>query len=95
VPYKLADYAAAGLPMISSLKGETEDLITKYRAGWFYEAGNVACLKRAIAVCLEVFKEEKICSYHRNALRMAEECFDADTIYLEFVTWLELVGKRR
>ena len=95
VPYKLADYAAAGLPMISSLKGETEDLITKYKAGWFYEAGSVASLKRTITACVEVVKEEKISYYRRNALRMVEECFDADKIYPEFVTWLELIGKRR
>jgi glycosyltransferase involved in cell wall biosynthesis len=95
VPYKLADYTAAGLPMISSLKGETEDLIAKYEAGWFYEAWSVASLKGVLKVCGEVVKEEKIRFYRRNALRMAEECFDADKIYPEFVTWLELRAKRR
>lgn len=95
VPYKLADYAAAGLPMISCLKGESEALITKYEAGWFYEAGSVASLKRALKVCVKVVKEKKISSYRINALRLAEECFDADKIYPEFVTWLELREKRR
>ena len=48
VPYKLADYAASGLPVASSLHGETEELLSHHRAGVTYPARDVAALTRAV-----------------------------------------------
>ena len=48
VPYKLADYAAAGLPVASSLHGETERLLVAHDAGVTYRAGDAAALASAI-----------------------------------------------
>ena len=42
VPYKLADYAAAGLPVASSLHGETAELLARHNAGVTYRAGDAA-----------------------------------------------------
>lgn len=97
VPYKLADYAAAGLPVISSLKGETEDLINKYDAGWFYDAGDCASLRNAILLALQSMKapDYRIDQYGMHSRQMAAEIFDAEKIYPEFVKWLELQFKRR
>lgn len=89
VPYKLADYASASLPVISSLKGETEDLIKKYNAGWFYEAGDVVSLKCAIQACEEEHRTPCEDLRKNRARQMAEENFDAERIYPEFVAWLE------
>jgi len=47
VPYKLADYAAAGLPAASSLHGETEGLLAQCAAGVTYRAKDAAALRRA------------------------------------------------
>jgi len=97
VPYKLADYAAAGLPVISSLKGETEDLIKRYDAGWFYDAGDCSSLRNALLAALQSMKatENGIRQYGMNSKRMAEENFDAEKIYPDFVRWLEIQFKTR
>ena len=95
VPYKLADYVAAGLPVISSLKGETEKLIKRYDAGWCYDAGDVLSLKRAIQACAEERQTPYEVLRKQRARQMAEENFDAGTIYPEFVAWIERLVARK
>ena len=41
VPYKFADYAAAGLAIVSSLGGESEELLTRFHCGTAYRPGDV------------------------------------------------------
>ena len=41
LPNKLAEYAAAGLRIVSSLGGETEALLAKYECGRTYRPGDV------------------------------------------------------
>ena len=48
VPYKLADYVAAGLPVASSLHGETAELLSEHKAGVTYEARNVSAFAEAV-----------------------------------------------
>ena len=90
VPYKLADYAAYGLPMVSSLHGETSALLKQYACGWQYEAGSLASLKQALKEVYEL-KQREAAAFEargRNARRLAEECFAAERIYPAFVRWL-------
>ena len=47
VPNKLFDYAAAGLRIVSSLRGETEALLARHGLGVCYAAGDPAALARA------------------------------------------------
>ena len=49
VPYKIADYAAAGLPILNTLRGETACLLRDYAAGTTYPAGDGAALRAAVA----------------------------------------------
>lgn len=48
VPYKLADYAAAGLPVASSLHGETEELLSRHNAGITYQVRDAAAFSDAV-----------------------------------------------
>ena len=48
VPNKLFDYAAAGLRIVSSLRGETEALLARHGLGVCYAAGDAAALIRAV-----------------------------------------------
>ena len=48
VPYKLADYAAAGLPVASSLHGETAELLARCDAGVTYPARDPDAFVRAV-----------------------------------------------
>lgn len=91
VPYKLADYAAYGLPMVNSLLGETSALLKQYACGWQYEAGSLASLKQALKEVYEL-KQGEAAAFEargRNARRLAEECFASELIYPGFVRWLE------
>lgn len=75
VPYKLADYVAAGLPVASSLHGETESLLSKYSAGVTYAAGDADALKRAVRCALE----------KRCGVAALCSLFDASALYKGYV----------
>lgn len=86
VPYKLADYTAAGLPMISCLTGETERLITRYGAGTLYRAGDIESFCAAVRVYTR--QRSRITQESIASARIARENFMMDTIYPEFVDFL-------
>jgi glycosyltransferase involved in cell wall biosynthesis len=90
VPYKLADYVAAGLPVVNALAGETARLLDRYGCGWQYEAGSVASLKQALCTVLELKVRDAAAFDARRAKaqQLAEECFDAARIYPAFVRWI-------
>ncbi len=80
VPGKLSDYAAAGLPVVNSLSGETADLLERYSAGVKYSAGDVASFTAAVD---EVRKLEK----KSHADLFVE--FDAGKLYNEYMIFVE------
>jgi hypothetical protein len=49
LPYKLGDYAAHGLRMVTSLRGECAAFLERHNAGAAYAAGDVASFKGAVA----------------------------------------------
>ena len=49
VPYKLADYAAAGLPVVNTLHGETERLLAEHSAGITCNVRDASALRNAVA----------------------------------------------
>lgn len=81
VPYKLADYAAAGLRVVECLGGETGEIVSRHGAGLHYTAGDVESLKG----CL---KEMSAGGRHFDASGFAAE-FDARRIMDGYVKWVE------
>ena len=81
VPYKLADYAAAGLPVASSLHGETAELLSGHKAGVTYDAGDTAAFSSAarLAATLD-------CSGKPLA-----RLFDSSRLYQEYVAFAHSV----
>jgi len=78
IPNKFFDYAAAGLPIVSSLGGESAALLAQYRCGATYRSGDVDSLVVAIG---------KAVACGRGASRrLCEEVFDASKIYDEYVS---------
>lgn len=75
VPYKLADYVAAGLPVASSLHGETEELLLRYGAGVTYPAMDPEALRRAARLAL---------GKGNGALELSR-LFDASALYKGYV----------
>ena len=81
VPYKLCDYAKAGLAIVSSLGGESARLLATHDAGKIYRAGDAESLARTLR-SLDVVR----CG--ENAFRMARAELDAITIYDSYVSAL-------
>lgn len=82
VPGKLADYAAAGLPVLNSLAGETERLIAEARAGFTYRAGDCDSLCHAV----ETIRSADFAALRAGAAALAKR-FDARIVYGEYVKW--------
>jgi len=92
LPYKPFEYMAAGLPIISSLRGECETLLHEEKIGMHYDAGNPASL----ADCVKWFSThaEMRAQMGKRALELFEERFSTDVIYPRFVDQLvKIAGK--
>ena len=77
LPNKLFDYSAAGLGIVSSLVGESAEILKKYKCGATYRPGDVVSLTAAIRQAM---------TFARGASRtMCEAEFDARTIYDAYV----------
>ena len=77
VPYKLADYAAAGLPVASSLHVETEQLLSRCGAGVTYAAKDAAALREAVRAAAGM----------RSGVPALAELFDARKLYEGYVAF--------
>lgn len=73
IPYKFCDYAEAGLKIVSSLRGESAALLSKYGCGEVYNPGEVDDFVRAVRASAKM--EEGA------ARKMCESEFDAHRIY--------------
>lgn len=83
VPYKFADYAKAGLAIVSSLGGESAALMKAYGAGEEYEPHNVESLIAAIESVRPRLEKAKA-----QSRKMAEEKLDAKKIYADYVEYV-------
>ena len=77
VPYKLADYAAAGLPVASSLHGETAELLSQHEAGVTYPAKDAAALRAAVRAAVT----------KREGAPALARIFDAGKLYDGYVAF--------
>ena len=82
VPNKLADYAAAGLRVVNSLPGETADIVARFAAGTFYEAGSVESFKTAV----RDLQKKEASGFLPDAFR---DFFDARRLYADYVRFVQ------
>lgn len=87
VPYKAADYAAAGLAIVNGLPGELADLVAEYGAGCDYVAGQASSLVEVLTRLATDRIWLRQC--REGSRRLAESCFDRERIYLRFAHWIE------
>lgn len=80
VPGKLSDYAAAGLPVINALTGETASLLARYGAGVQYTAGDRESFIAATRAARYLEK--------KRAMDLYVE-FDAGKLYNNYVNFAE------
>ena len=77
VPNKVFDYAKAGLPIASSLGGETAALLKRYGCGATWRYGDAASLVEAVRIA--------VATPEGASRRMFEQEFDAAKIYDDYV----------
>ena len=85
-PYKAGEYAAAGLPMLSCLGGELDNLLKQWNAGSEYEEGDAASLQAAFekySTDLGILKQQSL-----NAQKMAEDLFDREKTYAALAAFI-------
>ena len=87
VPYKFCDYAKAGLAIVSSLGGESADLLARHACGTTYRAGDADSLAAAV---------RRAARLDRGASRrMCAREFDAVGIYDAYVRVCQDLVKSR
>lgn len=93
LPNKLFEYMCAGLPIVSSLQGEAENLLRDLECGLTYPPGDSAALGRAVARLLE---EPDLHARMVQRARLAyERYFAASRIDAEFAALLERLAAPR
>lgn len=80
VPYKFCDYSRAGLPIVSSLGGETAALLSRFQCGVSYIAGDVRSLVSAIRKAATLPRD--------HSKKMCAEVFEATRIYDGYVRFV-------
>jgi glycosyltransferase involved in cell wall biosynthesis len=85
-PYKAAEYAAAGLPILSCLGGELGYLLREQNAGSEYKEGDMESLQAAFE---NYFCNLNILNRHSaNARKMAEALFDREQTYPRYADFI-------
>lgn len=93
VPNKIFEYSAAGLPILSSLEGETAEILSRHRAGLTYAPGDTNGFIAHITRLAE--DEEFRREMAQNSAAMFEREFLATRIYGEYVRHVESVARAR
>lgn len=89
VPNKPFEYLAAGLPLLSSLRGEMADIIETHGLGLSYRAGDLGGLIQAVdrMRC----DRPALARWSANARRTFAEHFSASRIYPDFASHIEMI----
>ena len=88
-PYKAADYTAAGLPILSCLGNELQDLIETHTIGLTYQFGKAPSLADAIKHLRNL--PDSYRNAQANAFKLAKESFDRSVSYYKLC---EFIGFR-
>ena len=79
LPNKLFEYMSAGLPVLSSLRGEAEALLRQHGCGLSYQAGDRRSFLDALCTLLD--QRERRAQMGRNGRRLFDEQFSTDRVY--------------
>ncbi len=89
ITYKLFDYLAAGLPILTSLPGEMSDLIVRERVGEIYPTEDPVALARLVKELAE--KPMRIRDMSGRARSFAEKAGDTKKVYGQMIDFLSEV----
>jgi glycosyltransferase involved in cell wall biosynthesis len=91
LPNKSIEYLSAGLPVVSSLKGTLESLLSNYNCGVTYVNDDAESLVAALINLYDYPEQLKILS--QNAIAIYKGMFVAEKVYEDMISYLELVCK--
>jgi glycosyltransferase involved in cell wall biosynthesis len=91
LPNKPFEYMAAGLPIVSSLRGELETTIHSERIGRHYRAGDASALAEQLRWCSA--NPEELQAMSVRARQLFERSYETGKIYGRFVEYLTEVGE--
>lgn len=86
-PNKLFEYMSAGIPIVSSLQGETAALLRDEDCGLSYRPGDAAGLTAALVSLVQ--DEARRREMGRNSQRLFQDRFRGDKIYADLIAHLE------
>jgi glycosyltransferase involved in cell wall biosynthesis len=87
MPNKVFEYLAAGLPLLSSLEGEMEDLLAEWPAGLAYRAGDVDRLEQLVVHLADnAAARREMATMSRRLFRAR---FRSDEIYADYARHVE------
>lgn len=92
MPNKFFEYLRAGVPIVSSLEGEVEQLIQERGLGVSYRSGDEAGLARALTELATA--PESMVAMGRRSRGLFEERYAAEMIYPEYADHIESVARR-
>jgi glycosyltransferase involved in cell wall biosynthesis len=90
-PYKVADYLAAGLPVLNSLPGELTELLAEYGAGRSFVAGQPETFAAALGAWAA--EPESVAAMSLGARRLGEDWFAREKTYPELARFV--IGNER
>jgi glycosyltransferase involved in cell wall biosynthesis len=89
IPNKIIEYLSAGLPVVSSLRGQVSDLLEEYNCGSTYDGKIAGDLVDTIVRLYEDTGARDRMS--KNAARLFEKRFTAEKVYSEMIDYLVAV----
>jgi glycosyltransferase involved in cell wall biosynthesis len=91
MPNKIGEYLAAGLPIISSLEGEAEEMLSQNEVGLSYRHGDADALERHIRrLSTDHVLREKLAN---NSAELYKRKFFANTVYPAYADHVERVAR--
>ena len=88
---KIFEYLSAGLPILSSLRGETESLLDRHQCGLTYRAGDRQSFRETLQTLVRDGAQRT--RMGKNSKRLFEEQFSTDRIYQHMIAFLLEMGQ--
>lgn len=91
-PNKVGEYLSKNLPIISSVQGAMDDLISKFNIGITYQNNSPQSLANTIQQIEDDENNRKVMS--KNAGECFKKMFDADNVYNDYTSYIEKISKQ-
>jgi len=91
LPNKLFEYLSAGLPILSSLGGETKSLLIKEGVGLTYKAGNAEDFSKKLITYIE--NKKLMDKTSERCLALYESRYSSQKVYGELCHYLQTIGR--